>query len=148
MGRLTIAGVLALVLLLGLGVAAPAQQVQVIKVSMDSFKFTPNVLTVNAGQRVVVQLTNVDPKPDYAHTFASQYLSTVDYTVTGTAKQGVTKDGNKYVLVEPGKSAEISFIPTGRGQWTFYCSAYNHASKGQTGALVVWPAGYNPTKTP
>jgi len=145
MGRLTIAGVLASVLLLGLGIAAPAQQVQVIKVSMDSFKFTPNVLTFNAGQRVVVQLTNVDPKPDYAHTFASQYLSTVDYTVTGTAKQGVTKDGNKYVLVEPGKSAEISFVPAGRGPWTFYCSAYNHASKGQTGALVVWPAGYNPT---
>ena len=146
MGRATIAGVVAFALLLGLGAAAPAQPVQVIKVSMDSFKFTPDVLTFNAGQRVVVQLTNVDPKPDYAHTFASQYLSTVDYTVTGQAKQGVTKDGVKYVLVEPGKSAEISFVPAGRGQWTFYCSSYNHASKGQTGALVVWPPGYAPNR--
>jgi uncharacterized cupredoxin-like copper-binding protein len=144
MARLAIAGALACVLLLGLGVVAPAEQVQVIKVSMDSFRFTPSVLTFNAGQRVVVQLNNVDPKPDYAHTFASQYLSTVDYTVTGQAKQGVTKDGVKYVLVEPGKSAEISFVPAGRGQWSFYCSAYNHASKGQTGALVVWPPGYRP----
>lgn len=145
MGRATVAGALAFVLLLGFGVAAPAQKIQVIKVSMDSFKFTPSVLTVNAGERVVIQLANVDPKPDYAHTLASQYLSMVDYTVTGKAKQGVTKDGNKYVLVEPGNTAEISFVPAGHGQWSFYCSAYNHASKGQTGALVVWPAGYNPT---
>lgn len=144
MGRVTFAGVLACALLLGLGVAAPAQQVQVIKIAMDSFKFTPSVVTFNAGQRVVIQLANVDPKPDYAHTFASQYLSTVDYTVTGKAKQGVTKDGVKYVLVEPGNTAEIIFVPSGRGQWSFFCSAYNHASKGQTGALVVWPAGYKP----
>ena len=145
MGRAMLAGLLAVALLLGVGAAAPAQPVQLIKVSMDSFKYTPNVLTVNAGQRVVVQLANVDAKPDYAHTFASQYLSTVDYTVTGKARQGVTKDGVKYVLVEPGNTAEISFVPAARGQWSFYCSAYNHASKGQTGALVVWPPGYNPT---
>lgn len=145
MARLAVAGTLACVLLMGLGAAEPAQQVQVIKVAMDSFKFTPNVLTFNDGQRVIVQLSNVDPKPDYAHSFTSEYLSMVDYTVTGKAKQGVSKDGNKYVLVEPGNTAEISFVPTGRGQWTFYCSLYNHASKGQTGALVVWPAGYNPT---
>ncbi len=144
MGRGLLAGVLACVLLAALDGTAPAQPVRVIKVSMESYKFTPSVLTVNAGQRVVIQLTNVDPKPDYAHTFASQYLSTVDYTITGTAKQGVTKDGVKYVLVEPGKTAEISFVPSGHGQWTFFCSSYNHASKGQTGALVVWPAGYTP----
>lgn len=144
MGRGFVVGTLACALLLTLNVTAPAQPVHLIKVSMDSFKFTPSVLTFNAGQRVVIQLTNVDPKPDYAHSFTSQYLSSVDYTVTGTAKQGVTKEGVKYVLVEPGKTAEISFVPSGHGQWTFYCSLYNHASKGQTGALVVWPAGYTP----
>lgn len=87
-------------------------------------------------------LPNVDKNAGRAHSFTSQYLGSVDYTVTGKAKQRVTKDGDKYVVVEQGDTAQISVVPSGRGQWTFYCSLYNHASRGQTGALVVWPAGY------
>ncbi len=144
MGRGFLAALSACALLFAVNAPAPAQPVHLIKVTMDSFNFTPNVLTFNAGQRVVIELTNVDKKAGRAHSFTSQYLGSVDYTVTGKAKQGVTKDGDKYVIVEQGDTAQISFVPSARGQWTFYCSLYNHASLGQTGALVVWPAGYTP----
>lgn len=145
MARGLFAVLLGCALLFALNAPAPAQPVHLIKVAMDSYSYTPSVLTFNAGQHVVIELTNVDKQhPGRAHSFTSQYLGSVDYTVTGKAKQGVTKDGDKYVIVEDGDTAQISFVPSGRGQWTFYCSLYNHASLGQTGALVVWPAGYNP----
>ena len=40
-------------------------------------------------------------------------------------------------------SAEITFVAKGRGQYGLVCNLYNHASRGQTGAFVVWPAGYH-----
>ncbi|HEV2439989.1 MAG TPA: cupredoxin domain-containing protein [bacterium] len=144
MGRLTIAGALTLVLLLGLGAAAPAQQVQTIKMSMVSFKFIPDVVTLHEGQRVVLQLLNDDPQPR-AHSVASMFWSTVSYTVTGPAKQGVTPDGNKYILLDAGQKAEVTFVPAARGQWSTFCSVFNHAARGETGAIVVWPAGFHPT---
>lgn len=142
MGRLTLAGTLALVLLLALGSAAPAQQVQTIKMSLISWKFIPDIVTLHEGQRVVLQLSNDDPQPR-SHALASMYWNTVGYTVTGPAKQGVTPDGIKYVLLDAGQKAEVTFVPAGRGQWSMFCSVFNHASRGQTGAIVVWPAGYH-----
>jgi hypothetical protein len=144
MGRVTLAGTLVFALLLGLGAAAPAQPVQTIKMSMVSFKFVPDIVTVHEGRRVVLQLSNDDTQ-SRAHSLASLYLNTVDYTVTGPAKQGVTPDGVKYILLDAGQRAEVSFVPAARGQWSMFCSVYNHAARGETGAIVVWPAGYNPT---
>lgn len=142
MGRVMITGALVAVLLLGLGAAAPAQPVQTIRMSMVSFKFVPDVLTVHAGQRVVLQLSNDDTQPR-AHSLASLYWNTVNYTVTGPAKQGVTPDGVKYILLERGQKADVTFVPTARGQWSAFCSVFNHAARGETGAIVVWPAGYH-----
>jgi len=133
---------LAVGLLLGQGTVSPAQPVQVIKVSLVSFKFTPNLFTLHDGERVVLQLQNDDEKR--AHGIASPYFSTVGLTVRGDAKQDVTRDGWKSVVLEPGRKAEVEFVAQGRGQWPFICPVFNHASQGQTGALVVWPAGYNP----
>jgi uncharacterized cupredoxin-like copper-binding protein len=131
----------AFALLINLSTASPAQQVRTIKVSLVSFKFDPDVLTLNEGDRVILQLQNIDK--ERPHSFASPYFSTVDLTVRGDAKQDVTKDGWKTIILEPGTKAEAEFVARGRGQWTFICSLYNHASRGQTGALIVWPQGYN-----
>lgn len=144
MGRVTIAGTLACMLLLGLGAAAPAQQVQTIKMSMVSFKFVPEIVTLHEGQRVVLQLSNDDPQPR-AHSVASLFWNTVSYTVTGPAKQGVTPDGVKYVLLDAGQKAEVTFVPAGRGQWSTFCSVFNHAARGETGAVIVWPPGFHST---
>jgi hypothetical protein len=115
--RAVAGGALAFVLLLGLGAAAPAQTPQAvltIKMSMVSYKFVPDIVTLHDGQHAVLQLSNDDPQPR-AHSFASLFLNTASYTVTGPAKQGVTPDGIKYI-----------------------------AARGETGVIVVWPAGYRP----
>lgn len=133
------------VLLFGLGATppAPAQPTRVIHIAMSSFKFEPDLFFVNEGDRVVLQLENIDPQRN--HNFDSPYLSQVDFTVTGQFKQGVTPAGTKYVLVEPRQKAEVTFVAKGRGQYAFVCSVFNHAARGETGAFVVWPAGYHVT---
>jgi uncharacterized cupredoxin-like copper-binding protein len=128
-------------LLVGLSGASPAQTRREIHMAMSSYKFEPNVFSVNEGDTVVLQLENIDKQR--GHSFNSPYLSQVDFTVAGQGKQGVAKDGSKYVGVEPGEKTEITFVAKGRGQYGFLCTYGTHASNGQTGAFVVWPAGYH-----
>lgn len=121
---------------------APAQPLRVIHIAMSSFKFDPDLFFVHEGDRVVLQLENIDPQRN--HNFDSPYLSQVEFTVTGQFKQGVSKEGTKYVFVEPGRKAEVTFVAKGHGQFGFVCSLFNHAARGEVGAFVVWPAGYHP----
>ena len=141
---------LVVVMLSWLGAVAPApakQNARVIPIAMSSYKFEPNLFFVNEGDTVVLQLENIDPQRP--HAFNSPYLSQVDFTVSGQFAQGLTPDGTKYVRLEHGQKAEITFVAKGRGQYGFICSlagaGFNHAARGQTGAFVVWPAGYHPT---
>lgn len=135
-------GALAVVLLYSLSTVSLAQPTRVIRVSLVSFKFEPDLIIMNEGDKVVLQLQNDDPRRN--HNIASLYLQTVDLTVTGDAKVGVTPDGLKYVLLEPGKKAVVEFVARGRGQFSFICSVFNHAALGETGAFIVWPPGYHP----
>lgn len=137
------AALLAAVMMFGSSATSPAtaQTKRVIHVTMSSFKFDPDLFFVNEGDTVVLQLDNIDPQRP--HSFNSPYLSNVDYRVSGQFKQGVARDGRKWVLVEPGEKAEITFVAKGRGQYGFICGLSNHAAQGQTGAFIVWPAGYH-----
>jgi uncharacterized cupredoxin-like copper-binding protein len=146
--RVTMPAVAVLVAMLLLGVSvpppAPAATQRVIHIALVSFKFDPDIFFVNEGDTVVLQLENIDQKRP--HAFNSPYLSKVDFTVTGQYKQAEAKDGTKYVQLEPGQKAELTFVARERGQFGFACNLYNHAAQGQTGAFVVWPAGYRVTK--
>jgi uncharacterized cupredoxin-like copper-binding protein len=141
---------MAVLVLGGATTTSPAQSRRLIHVTMTSYKFDPNLFFVNEGDTVVLQLENIDARRP--HAFSSPYLSQVDITVSGQYKEGVTPDQNKYVWLEPGQKAEITFVAKGRGQYGFICSVagpgYNHAANGQTGAFVVWPAGYHPPTKP
>ncbi len=139
--RISAAAMVIVVLLFGLSTGSPAQTRRVIHIAMSSWKFEPDLFFVNEGDTVVLQLENIDPQRP--HNFDSPYLNTVDFTVSGQYKQDVAKNGTKYVLVEPKQMAEITFVAKGRGQYGFVCSVFNHASRGETGAFVVWPSGYH-----
>ena len=136
-----VVGMLAVVLLLSVSTASTAQTKRVIPIALTSFKFEPSTFFVHEGDTVVLQLETVDQRRP--HAFNSPYLSKVDFTVTGQYKEAVTTDGTKYVQLEPGQKAEITFVARDRGQYGFVCNLYNHAAQGQTGAFVVWPAGYH-----
>jgi len=139
--RIPAAAVLAGILLFGVSAGSPAQTRRVIPIALSSFKFEPSMFFVNEGDTVVLRLENV--ATDRPHAFNSPYLSAVDFQVTGQGKQSVTTDGTKYIRLEPGEKAEVTFVAKGRGQYGFVCNLYNHAARGQTGAFVVWPAGYH-----
>ena len=139
--RIPLAVLLVAGMLVGLSGTSPAQSKREIRIAMSSFKFDPNIFSVNEGDTVVLQLENIDKQRP--HAFNSAYLSQVDFTVTGEGKQDVTKDGSKYVRLEPGQKSEITFVAKGRGQYGFLCNLFTHASNGQTGAFIVWPAGYH-----
>jgi len=120
--------------------SVPAQTKQIIKINLSSWKFDPDIIKVNDGDRVVLQLSNVDSQRP--HNIASAFLNTVDLTVRGDAVQGTTPDGWKRVQLEPGKNGEVEFVAKGRGQVSFICSVFDHASRGMTGAMIIWPPGY------
>ncbi len=140
--RILAVGVLAMVLLFGVSGPAPAQTKRVIKINLSSWKFEPDIIKTNEGDTVVLQLVNVDSQRP--HNIASAFLNTVNFTVRGDAAQGTTPEGWKHVQVEPGKTGEVEFVAKGRGQVVFICSVFDHATRGMTGAMIIWPAGYNP----
>ncbi len=140
--RVVFAGLLVVGLLLGGGSPAPAQTKRVIKITMSSWKFEPNIIKLNDGDTVVLELVNVDPQRP--HNISSAFLNPVNLTIRGDGVQGMSPDGLKRVQVEAGKSAEVEFVARGRGQASFVCTVFDHASRGMTGALILWPPGYAP----
>ncbi len=133
--------VLAMVLVFGVNGRAPAQTKRLIKINMSSWKFEPDIIKFNEGDAVVLQLVNVDSQRP--HNISSAFLNTVNFTVRGDAAQGTTPEGLKLVQVEPGKTGEVEFVAKGRGQVGFICSVFDHATRGMTGAMIIWPAGYH-----
>ena len=146
--RLMLASLLMAALLIGSSLVTSAQTAltRTIKISMVSYKYDPSIITMNVGDRVTLQVTNDDKAhPGRAHSIASPFFQSLDYTVSGDAQQGVAKgDGWKYVIIDEGKTAEVTFVPRTPGQFNFLCEQYNHSSLGQVGTFIVWPAGYKP----
>jgi len=137
--RSALVGLLLVGLTLGVSTAVPAQTSpvrRVIDVSLSEFKFQPSEIRFNEGDTVVIRMRNDGPR--FAHNIASRYWTTVPLTVRGDGRQGVDEE-RKWVVVDPGKSAEVEFVAQGRGSAAFICSLFLHAPAGMTGAFYVLP---------
>ena len=134
-----IMAVLALVLAIPAGQTARAQGARkVIQITAVSYKFTPDLFTVNQGDTVVIQLTNADPDKRN-HSFAARWLVGKQVTVRGqVAREGVD-DERRFFAVAPGTQAEIEFVASDPGSFPFVCGVFDHGSRGQTGAMNVLP---------
>ncbi len=110
---------------------APAATVTV---TASDFKFTPDVLNLTEGRPVTLVLKN---SGSIEHTIASAYFSAQQLTVRGQSDQGETAAKWKFVAVNPGATAEITFTPRGRGRFQFICSIEGHAEAGMVGTFVV-----------
>lgn len=122
----------------GLPVQAKASR-KVIKITMVSWKFTPDLFTVTQGDTVVLQLSNEDPDKRN-HSFAARWLVGKQVTVRGTlAREGVD-DERRFFAVAPGTQAEIEFVASDLGSFPFVCGVFDHGSRGQAGAMNVLPA--------
>ena len=122
-------------LLLVLGAASPPAPVRV-EVTITEFAFTPNVLNLTEGRPVTLVLKNAG---QIEHTMASAYLALQKLNLKGESREGETESKWKFVGIDSGETAEITFTPQGRGRFPFQCSIEGHAEAGMTGTFVVSP---------
>jgi plastocyanin len=115
MGKLALAGTLAVLLVLALAVAAPgAPAPQKVAVSMTEFKFTLAPKTVKKTVPVTFTVTN---KGGIGHDFR-----------IGGKKTPVVAAGGKRTL-------KVTFAKAGR--YPYLCTLPSHAAAGMKGVLVV-----------
>ncbi len=111
---------LAGVVILGLAVlvahlhagAAP----QKVRVEAKEFAYVPNRITVQAGRPVEILLVN---RGVIEHDFVIDRFK--------------VKTG----LIKPAQSGTVTFTPSAKGTFPFYCSVPGHKEAGMTGTLVV-----------
>ncbi len=94
----------------------PFETGNVVEVLMvaDNFKFTPNVINAKMGDKVRVTINSIGA----THTFTLPIFG-IDATIPA------------------GQTTTIEFLADKEGQFTFYCNAPGHASKGMTGRINV-----------
>jgi uncharacterized cupredoxin-like copper-binding protein len=122
-------------MLLALGAGPPPAPPRV-PVTVTEFKFTPNTVTLTEGRPVTLVVTNTG---QIEHTMASAYLASQRLTLRGESREGETDTKWKFVGIDPGETAEITFTPRGHGRFPFMCSIEGHAEAGMTGTFVVSP---------
>jgi plastocyanin len=105
---------------------------------MMSYKFEPSQIRITEGETVIIRLKNVDPV-GRRHNLASAYFANMTLTLRGDGEEGAN-EGRKFVVVDAGKQAEFEFVARNRGSYAFLCSLFDHASRGQTGMLIVQAA--------
>jgi len=132
---------LGIALLLFTTVAAQAASPQTVKLTADEFAFTPNTVTLTAGQPVRLTIVNTGK---VAHDLKSP-LPIADFTYqhadNSAGEQAANiKGGVLDVDFDPGTTAQVTFTPTKAGTYAFECDVPGHAQLGMKGTFVVQPA--------
>ncbi len=102
---------------------------QRVEVSLDSFSYSPQTISLAANRPVVLVLTNVSSgRHDFAAPgfFAAARIADYDASVITDGK----------VEVAPGDSVELRLIPT-QGGYDLECTHFGHSLRGMTGSIVV-----------
>lgn len=116
MKRWSAAGVAMLATALVAGALYAGAAAQKVTLIGTEFAYTPNRITVKAGQPVQVVLEN---KGVIEHDFV------------------IDKFKVKIGTVQPGKTGTATFTPKAKGTFEFYCSIPGHKEAGMKGTLVV-----------
>lgn len=132
---------LGIALLLFTTVAAQAAGPQAVKLTADEFAFTPNTVTLTAGQPVQLTIVNTGK---VAHDLKSSLpIANLTYQHANNPvdeQAANIKGGVLDVDFDPGTTAQVTFTPTKAGTYTFKCDVPGHAQLGMTGTFVVQPA--------
>jgi uncharacterized cupredoxin-like copper-binding protein len=119
----------------------PAKADRVVNITMNDLSFTPNALTVRAGETVSFVVAN---KSAIEHDF------TLGDAVAQMEHRGemaeMFKDGSSHhhdmpnaVIVKPGETARLTWRFGGTGDVEFDCNVPGHAEAGMKGAITVTP---------
>ncbi len=92
------------------------EDVRVITVDGSEFRFTPNEIKVNKGERVRVVFRNTGQLPH-------------DFVIEGTSLR--TR------IIGPGETDVIEFTASETKTYTFYCSVGSHRQNGMEGMMAI-----------
>jgi uncharacterized cupredoxin-like copper-binding protein len=112
---------------------AAAQAPQAVQIDMAEFVFRPALVRLTAGRPVRLTLVN---RGQIAHQFATDYLHDTPARVWAPPLT-VEARGVDAVLVAPGGTAALEFLPVRRGRFTFACTIEGHREAGMRGVLEV-----------
>ena len=118
--------------------ARAAGEPKSIAISAQEYRFTPNTVTVRAGQPIMLVLTN---KGTVLHEIVSPLLkASKNLEVQG---QGIAVVGDAFEEVEfaRGKTVTVELTPTRPGRFEFWCGqksgAKLHRDLGMRGTIIV-----------
>lgn len=110
--------------------SAEAAKPERVTVTMSSFKFSPNHLTLRHGRTYLLHLVNASGG---GHDFAAPEFfaaSTIAPADRGTVAGGKIKLAGK-------ASADVTLTPQKVGVYKLHCSHFLHAGMGMTGLITV-----------
>jgi uncharacterized cupredoxin-like copper-binding protein len=104
-----------------------------ISLALDSFEFRPDRLTFARGQPYRLHLEN---HGNAAHNFDAPAFFRSLALKSDTTTAEITAAGG-LVEIRPRGEADIYFVPTKSGDFSFECSHFLHASFGMVGHITV-----------
>ncbi len=123
----------------GVGQAQSRGSRKVFQMSAVSYSFIPSLITVNRGDTVVIQFSN-DDTDRRAHSFAARWLVNLDVVARGTFRTGLA-DERRFFAADAGQKFEIEFVASQAGSFPFICGIFDHAARGEVGAINVVATG-------
>ncbi|GHF47059.1 putative cupredoxin-like copper-binding protein [Deinococcus metalli] len=134
--------------------AVKAAAVQTVNVQMSEMKFTPMGLTLKAGQKVVMHISNAGMAPHELQLYSAPkvapkgeaawdaymekhtlWLGSKDVTLTVGGK--AVKAGFFEVPLKPGEKAVLTFTPTTSGTFEMACHYPGHYEAGMKARVTV-----------
>ncbi len=98
------------------------QESKQVSISMTDFHFMPNTLFLSMGQPVTLSLVN---KGSEKHEFESDLLGQQEIEIqVGDAT--IEGSGIEEIVLQPGATATLSFVPVYKGMYRFKCDIKNY----------------------
>ncbi len=88
---------------------------KVVEVTANNYSFSPNVIVVETGQKVRIELINIQGTHDWV----------------------VDEFGAATDIIGSGSTTFVEFVADESGEFEFYCSVSNHRELGMVGTLIV-----------
>lgn len=102
-----------------------------VTVSMTNYAFTPNTLTLKAGETYRIHFSNDSGK---GHDFTAREFFQSATVAPGDKSK--LEDGDE-VELDGGQSADITLTPNKPGIYPVSCTHFMHSMMGMTGKIVV-----------
>lgn len=122
----------------GVQPSAAAATLQRVAMQAKEFSFSPNVVHLKLGQPVQLTIANIGVvNHDIKSALPISDLKYLSADNPVGEQQSNAKRAVFDVDFHSGHTAQVTFVPTKAGQYTFFCDEPGHKEAGMTGTFVV-----------